>query len=178
MSGAELKAHTSDGTKGRVESVCTKGRTTFLYSSVTTGNILNSLKTSAPTPIANMQIFVRGLSGRSIAIDIAERDDIPLSELNKVIMTREGIPVEQQRLVFSGKQLTESLSLQQQSVRHGSVLELSASLSGGAPKAKKDKAKGDDKKKGGKEKTDSKPLGDSEEVSTSHSLTSAFLSSK
>lgn len=94
---------------------------------VVVGN--NKFSSVLTIPRGGMQLFVKTLTGKTVSIEVEEGESI--EDVKAKIAEKEGIPPEQQRLIFGGQQLQDSKTIDDYDVGDDATLHLVLRLRGG-----------------------------------------------
>jgi hypothetical protein len=82
---------------------------------------------AAPAFADSMQIYVKTLQGKTIPIEAADTSTIGAVKL--LVQEQEGIPADQQRLLYGGKQLEDARTLAYYEIEQEGVIHLLMRLS-------------------------------------------------
>ncbi|XP_041942257.1 polyubiquitin-B-like [Alosa sapidissima] len=79
-----------------------------------------------PTPI---QVFLKNEKGQTKTFDVAPGETV--TDFKHKVYNKERVPVDQQRLIYNGKQLEDGRKLEDYGIQSGSTIHLTLRLRGG-----------------------------------------------
>ncbi|EHK98318.1 Ubiquitin-like protein [Glarea lozoyensis ATCC 20868] len=94
----------------------------------------SSSRSASPDCAETMQIFVKNVSGETIALTVPQ--DLTVANLTTLLSVRTSLPSPDLRLVYAGKHLSPSSTLADHRIARESTLHLALPMRGGMPPKK------------------------------------------
>jgi uncharacterized ubiquitin-like protein YukD len=91
--------------------------------------LAGALSLALVLPAFAEKLTVKTLTGKDIAVEIGLGETV--AKLKQLITDKEGLPAEQQRIIWAGKQLEDEKKLSDYSITDGSTVMLVLRLRGG-----------------------------------------------
>ncbi|XP_017564746.1 polyubiquitin 12-like [Pygocentrus nattereri] len=79
--------------------------------------------------LAPFQVFIKNEKGQLKTYDVTEEETV--DELQRKVYNKEGTPIDQQRLIFGGRQLDSGTKLKEYGITNGSTIHMTLRLRGG-----------------------------------------------
>ena len=76
-----------------------------------------------------MQIYIKTLTGRKIPLNV--ETDQQIIKIKEYIQEKEGVLIDQIRLIYSGRQLNDTDTINDYNIQPGSIMHMVLSLRGG-----------------------------------------------
>ena len=115
---------------------CDQQRLVFAGKALEDSRVLNDYNIQKESTIhlllrlrGGMQLFIKTLTGKTMTVNVEGTDTVAV--LKSKLTEREGIPADQQRLVFAGKNLEDDRVLSEYNIQKESTINLLLRLRGG-----------------------------------------------